>query len=107
MVNFIIIRVYDMSVEIISAVGEFRYHVLPFWNSKVCKQEYQIVETGDTFKSERGAVRKIMRVLKKRKAEYRETHPKQRNRVKRRRIKPVKNKREVWVELNIQEEQLP
>ena len=96
-----------MSVEIISAIGKFRYHVLPFWDSKICKQEYKIVETGDTFKSERGAVRKVMRILKKRKAEYRKSHPKQRYRVKRRRMKPVKNKKEVWVELNIQEEQLP
>jgi len=93
-----------MSVEIISAIGNFRYHITPFWDYDTHIQKYKILETGDSFKTERGAIRKVKRIIKRKKKEYRESHPKYRCRtkpvVKRRRTKPAK-KRNVWVQVNI------
>jgi hypothetical protein len=97
-----------MSVEIISKIGGFHYHIHPHWDSKTHSQKHKIVETGDLFKTERGAMRKVKRILKQRKKEYLEKYKKRRRLkpvVKRCRTKPV-IKSNVWTQLNIQGESL-
>jgi hypothetical protein len=93
-----------MSVKIISRYGNFRYHITSqYWDSRILDYRYRIIETGDTFKTERGALRKVNRLMKRKKKLFREAHPDwecfvTKEPIKRRRLKPV-NTKNVWVQI--------
>jgi hypothetical protein len=91
-----------MDTIVISQTNNSTLHIKSYRVSGKFDPNFLIKETGETFRTHKGAFKRCRKLLKKDRDEYYKTHPK---RLKRRRTKPVKTEvkteKNVWTQVNI------